>query len=94
MNDAQLIGKNVIVGAPNWQATLEANKRDYFDLFVNRQRFVAQYPEAQLLLLGFHLTGPGYREWISRQPSPFERQDTLAPLHKGALAFGFQNGTE
>jgi hypothetical protein len=45
MNDAQFISKNVIVGVGNWQATLDANKRDYFDLFVNRQRFVVRYPQ-------------------------------------------------
>jgi uncharacterized protein YjdB len=46
VNDAQLISHNVIVGAADWQTQLETNKRNYFDLFVNRQRFTALYPSS------------------------------------------------
>jgi hypothetical protein len=44
VNDAQLISHNIIVGVGDWQTQLETNKRNYFDLFVNRQRFTTTYP--------------------------------------------------
>jgi hypothetical protein len=44
--DTQALGRGVQVGAPEWEARLEANKRAYFDAFAATQRFTAQYPAA------------------------------------------------
>ncbi len=44
--DTQELGRFVQVGAPEWEARLEANKRAYFDAFVATQRFTAQYPSS------------------------------------------------
>jgi hypothetical protein len=42
--DVQRIGRGVIIGQPNADALLEANKQAYFDEFVSRPQFLAQYP--------------------------------------------------
>jgi uncharacterized protein (TIGR03118 family) len=42
--DAQILGKNYIVGDPGADATLEANKVAYFNEFVTRPEFVTKYP--------------------------------------------------
>ncbi|HEX8115692.1 MAG TPA: DUF4214 domain-containing protein, partial [Pyrinomonadaceae bacterium] len=42
--DTQALGRGVQVGAPEWEARLEANKRAYFDAFAATPRFVVQYP--------------------------------------------------
>lgn len=42
--DVQRIGKGIIVGQGTWEADLAANKLAYFNEFVQRPAFVAQYP--------------------------------------------------
>jgi hypothetical protein len=42
--DTQRIGQGVIVGAPNWEQTLDANKNAYALEFVLRQRFLTAFP--------------------------------------------------
>ena len=42
--DTQEIGRGVVVGAPNWEAQLEANKQAFALRFVQRAEFVARYP--------------------------------------------------
>lgn len=42
--DTQEIGRGVVVGAPGWEAQLEANKQAFADAFVARPEFVAAYP--------------------------------------------------
>ncbi|MET0624569.1 MAG: zinc-dependent metalloprotease family protein [Pyrinomonadaceae bacterium] len=42
--DSQRIGRGVVVGAPNWEQLLEANKRAYALEFVLRPRFITAYP--------------------------------------------------
>jgi hypothetical protein len=42
--DTQEIGRGVVVGAPNWEQTLEANKQAFLLRFVQRAEFVARYP--------------------------------------------------
>jgi hypothetical protein len=42
--DAQRIGRNLVVGAPNWEQLLEANKQAFALEFVLRPRFIAAYP--------------------------------------------------
>jgi uncharacterized repeat protein (TIGR01451 family) len=44
LKDTQQIGLGVVVGAPNWQQQLDANKRAYLNAFVQRPEFVAAYP--------------------------------------------------
>lgn len=44
--DSHAIGNGVIVGNPNWQQVLEANKVAYFNAFVLRQRFLNEFPQA------------------------------------------------
>ncbi|HWS86861.1 MAG TPA: FG-GAP-like repeat-containing protein [Pyrinomonadaceae bacterium] len=46
LKDTQQIGLGVVVGAPNWEQTLEANKRAYLSAFVQRADFLAAYPAA------------------------------------------------
>ncbi len=42
--DVQRIGRGIIVGQGSWEADLAANKAAYFNEFVQRSAFVAQYP--------------------------------------------------
>ena len=41
---ARRIGENVVVGQPNWELVLEANKAAFFDEFVATARFTSAYP--------------------------------------------------
>ncbi len=45
--DVQRIGLGVVIGMPGADALLEANKQAYFNEFVTRPQFVAQYPGVQ-----------------------------------------------
>ena len=42
--DTQEIARGVVVGAPNWEAQLEANKQAFLLKFVQRPEFLARYP--------------------------------------------------
>jgi hypothetical protein len=42
--DSQRIGRNVVVNQDGWQAILETNTRAYAEEFVQRARFLAEYP--------------------------------------------------
>ena len=42
--DTRSIGEGVVVGRPGWEQKLEANKGDYMFEFVQRPRFLAEYP--------------------------------------------------
>ena len=42
--DVQRLGRGVVVGQGDWRALLEANKSAYFDEFVTRPAFLADYP--------------------------------------------------
>jgi hypothetical protein len=44
MRDAQRVARNLVVGADGWQALLEANKAAFFNGWVQRPEFVAQFP--------------------------------------------------
>ena len=48
--DVQRIGQGVVIGQPGADALLEANKQAYFNEFVTRPQFVAQYPLSQTSL--------------------------------------------
>jgi glucose/arabinose dehydrogenase len=47
LRDTQEISRGVIVGAPDWEAKLEANKRDFVNAFVERAAFAGLYPTGQ-----------------------------------------------
>ena len=47
LRDTQELGRGVVVGQSGWEARLEANKRDFFNAFVERPEFVALYPTGQ-----------------------------------------------
>ncbi len=42
--DVQRIGRGIVVGVGSWEADLNANKIAYFNEFVQRPAFIAQYP--------------------------------------------------
>jgi hypothetical protein len=42
--DTRSIGEGVVVGQPNWEQKLEANKNAYMAEFVQRQRFLTAFP--------------------------------------------------
>ena len=42
--DTQRIGRGVVIGTPNWEQQLEANKQAYAQEFVQRQRFLTAFP--------------------------------------------------
>ena len=42
--DTQEIGRGLVVGAPNWEQQLDANKQAFMLRFVQRPEFVARYP--------------------------------------------------
>ena len=42
--DTQEIGRGLVVGAPNWEQQLEANKQAFMLRFVQRPEFIAAYP--------------------------------------------------
>jgi len=44
MRDAQAAGRGIVVGAPGWEAQLEASKVAYANEFVSRSEFTALYP--------------------------------------------------
>ena len=46
LSDTQSISAGVVVNQGNWQARLESNKQAYFNEFVSRASFLAQYPAA------------------------------------------------
>jgi hypothetical protein len=47
MRDTQKVGRGVVVGAPGWEAQLEANKVAYANEFVSRTEFIILYPTSQ-----------------------------------------------
>ena len=44
MRDSQAVGRGIVVGAPGWEAQLEANKVAYANEFVSRPEFTTLYP--------------------------------------------------
>ena len=46
LRETQEIGRNVVVGAPGWEAQLEGNKQAYALAFVNRPEFIAAFANA------------------------------------------------
>ena len=42
--DTQQIGQGVVVGNTGWEQVLESNRQNFMTSFVQRSRFVAEYP--------------------------------------------------
>ena len=47
LRDTQEIGRGLVVGAPNWEAKLESNKRGFVNAFVERGAFANLYTTGQ-----------------------------------------------
>jgi Metallo-peptidase family M12/Reprolysin family propeptide/Domain of unknown function (DUF4214) len=54
LSDTRTLAGGVIVGAPNWEQTLEANKVSYFNAFVQTARFTNAYPAGMLAATFVH----------------------------------------
>src|ERR1041385_5918255 len=44
LNDISLLGRGLVVGQAGWEQQLESNKVNYFNTFVQTNRFTAKYP--------------------------------------------------
>ena len=44
LNDLQLLGRGLVVGQAGWENQLESNKVNYFNSFVQSNRFASKYP--------------------------------------------------
>ncbi|MBV8857913.1 MAG: VCBS repeat-containing protein [Acidobacteria bacterium] len=80
LRDTQQIGLGVVVGAPNWEQALEANKRAYLSAFVQRADFLAAYP--------LTLTAAQFVDALNANTggslTPAERDALVASLGSGA----------
>ncbi|MFL6332209.1 MAG: DUF4394 domain-containing protein [Pyrinomonadaceae bacterium] len=78
--DSQEIGRGVVVGAPGFEAVLEANKRDYFDEIVARPQFASLYGA---------LSNAQYVDALNANTggalSPAERDALVAALNGGTV---------
>ena len=78
--DSQKIGRGVVVGAPGFEATLEANKQDYFDELVTRTQFTSIYGA---------LTNAQFVDALNANAggalSPSERDALVAALNGGTV---------
>ncbi|HKS26759.1 MAG TPA: M64 family metallopeptidase [Pyrinomonadaceae bacterium] len=81
MSDTQTISHGVIVHAPNWEATLEANKQAVINEFVTRPAFLAQYPTG--------LTAAQYVDALNANTG-----GSLTQAERDALVTGLQNGSQ
>ncbi|HEX8148655.1 MAG TPA: NF038122 family metalloprotease [Pyrinomonadaceae bacterium] len=79
MTDTQEIGRGVVVGAADWQARLEANKRAFALAFVRRARFLSMFPQ--------ELT-PG--QFVDRLDE--NSGGLLTPARRAALVTSLTNG--
>ncbi|MCA1594028.1 MAG: DUF4394 domain-containing protein [Acidobacteria bacterium] len=79
--DTQRIGRDVVIGAPGANEKLEANKRAFFDDFVMRPAFLAQYPQT--------LTAAQFVDALNANTggslSPAERDDLVSRLSAGQV---------
>jgi Metallo-peptidase family M12/Reprolysin family propeptide len=44
LNDLQLLGRGLVVGQAGWENQLESNKVNYFNQFIQSNRFTSKYP--------------------------------------------------
>ncbi len=81
VRDARAVGEGVVVGQPDWQARLAANRRAYAEEFVARPAFREEFPES--------LTAPQYVERLNAKAS-----GALSTPEFAALVNGLEAGTE
>ncbi|HEX5709485.1 MAG TPA: DUF4214 domain-containing protein [Pyrinomonadaceae bacterium] len=77
--DNEQIGRGVVIGQPNAEALLEANKQAFLNEFVNRPEFLARYPTTmspELFVDTLNANTGG-------SLSPSERDALVAGLHAG-----------
>ncbi|MFN2511684.1 MAG: carboxypeptidase regulatory-like domain-containing protein [Pyrinomonadaceae bacterium] len=82
--DTQAIGNGVVVGAPGWEALLEANRVSYANEFAARADFTALYP----LTLGAAEYVDALYVHAGITPSADERQSAIAEFNNPAGARG------
>lgn len=80
--DSQEISRDLVVGAPGWEALLEANTQRFTEEFVSRPRFKVLYPES--------LTAEEYVDVLYTRllvtPPPAERAEAIAAFGTGDTA--------
>lgn len=81
LRDTQELGRNVIVGAGDWEAQLERNKQSFVERFVNRPEFVTVFP-VNLTPLAF-VTQLDLNTGLSLLPS--EKQSLISELTAGNI---------
>jgi glucose/arabinose dehydrogenase len=81
LRDTQQLGRGVIVGIGDWEARLEANRRQYLDEIVNRPEFLERFPED--LPADTFVTGLDENTGFSL--SPEERDLLIAQLGAGTI---------
>jgi hypothetical protein len=79
--DTQQIGQGVVVGAPDWEAQLEANKQTFINSFVARAAFTAQYPAG--------MSAAQYVDALNANAG-----SALSPAERDSLVAGLTAGTE
>ncbi|MGB8508364.1 MAG: DUF4214 domain-containing protein, partial [Pyrinomonadaceae bacterium] len=79
--DTQRVSRNVIVGTGAWEAQLETNKTAFFQGWVQRPAFVAQYPAtlAPAVFVDTLIANAGL------QPGEIDRNALVAGLSAGTL---------
>lgn len=78
--DQRKIGNGVIVGAPGWDALLEQNKAAFAQEWVNRSRFLSEYP--------LSMTNDAFIDKL------YTTAQVSDPTTRNALVAGLNNGTE
>ncbi len=80
--DSQAISRGLVVGAPGWEALLEANTQKFTEEFVSRSRFKSLYPE----FLSAQDYVDGLYSSLLVTPPPAERAEALAAFGSGDTA--------
>jgi Tol biopolymer transport system component len=80
--DSQAISRGIVVGAPGWEALLEANTQRFTEEFVSRTRFKLLYPE--VLSAQEYVDGLYFRLLLT--PPPAERAQAIAAFGSGDTA--------
>lgn len=79
IRDSQEISRGLIVGAPGWEALLDANTQKFTEEFVTRTRFKVLYPDG--------LTAEQYVDGLYTRllvtPPPAERNEAIAAFGSG-----------
>ncbi|HEX8353077.1 MAG TPA: DUF4214 domain-containing protein, partial [Pyrinomonadaceae bacterium] len=82
LQDAPLIGRDVVVGQGTWVQQLETNKTSYAQIFVQRPVFMGEYPAT--MTAGQFVEKLYVKAGIA--PTPAERSAALAAFGPGGVA--------